>query len=79
MLVVSPWSDKVFSVRAPKAPPETFDACDDPKQFLPKRSKLAPGQQLLCLGLLAAISMANSIPHADLLEDKMFKKSLWSH
>jgi hypothetical protein len=79
MLAVSPWSNKIFSVPAPKAPPGTFDACNDPKQFLPKRSKLAPGQRLLRLGLLAAISMADSMPHVDLIQDKTFKRSLRSH
>ena len=40
---------------------------------------MAPVQQLLRLGLLAAISMADSIPHVDLVEDKAFKRSLRNH
>jgi hypothetical protein len=60
-------------------PPKSFDGCDDPKEFLPKRSKLAPGRRLLRLGLLAAIAMADSVPNADLVTDKDLKRSLRSH
>jgi hypothetical protein len=48
-------------------------------QFLPKRSKLSPGRRILRLGLLAAISMADSIPNIELLQDKSLKHDLRRH
>jgi hypothetical protein len=72
----SPWSEQFLSPTDPQAPPETFHDFDEPQQFLPKRSKLAPGRRLLRLGLMAAISMADSIPDIDLLQDKSLKRDL---
>jgi hypothetical protein len=79
MLVTSPWMAHVFSTKAPDAPPKTSDEYNDPKQFLPKRSKLAPGRRLLCLGLLAAIAMADSVPNIELQTDKTFKSGIRRH
>lgn len=62
----SPWSEHVFA-SIPQAPPESFDDFDEPQQFLAIRSKVAPGRQLLCLGLTAAITVADSIPDIHLL------------
>jgi hypothetical protein len=59
--------------------PETFSDCDDPAEFLPKKSKLAPGHRLLRLGLLAAIAMADSVPNVDLLTNKTLKRGLRRH
>ena len=52
---------------------------DKTKDFLPQRTKLAPGRRLLRLGLLAVIAMSDSIPIIDLLQYKSFKKDIWSH
>jgi hypothetical protein len=80
MLAASPWSNSFFlEPPVPVAPPEPPDTYDDPKQFLPKLSKLSLGQRPLWLGLLAAIAMADSIPDVDLIQDKTFKCKLRSH
>jgi hypothetical protein len=69
----------VFSTKAPNAPPKTSDEYNDPKQFLPKRSKLAPGRRLLHLGLLAAIAMADSVSNIGLQTNKTFKRGIHRH
>jgi hypothetical protein len=58
-------------------PPAKVDDFDELHHFLPKRSKLSPGRRILCLGLLATISMANSIPNIDLFQDKALKHDLF--
>ncbi len=59
--------------------PVTIDNVKDLHQFLPKRSKVSPGKRLLRLGLLAAISMADSIPNIELHQDKALKHDLRRH
>jgi hypothetical protein len=78
MLTVSPWTESILPKRVPEAAPENFYDYKDSSQFLPKRTKLAPGRHILCLGLLAAVAMADSIPSIDLQAKKHFKKSVRS-
>ena len=78
-MVVNLWASRFFPqnyFRAILIVPTDYA---DPKDFLMKHTKLAPGQGLLRLGLPDAISMAYSIPHIYLLQDKSFNKEILRH
>ena len=71
------WASRLFPRKVGQARTIVLNDCEDPKDTPPKRTKLAPGQQLLHLGLLSAIVAEDSITNADLLQYHSFKKECW--
>ena len=78
-IILNSWASIFFPRKVVWARPIVPTDYDNPKYFLPKRTKLAPGRQLLRLGLQAAIEMADLITNVYLLQEKYFNKDIQSY
>ena len=77
-MIVNPWASRFFPRKVFWAGPIVPTDYDYPKEFFPKCTNIAPGRRLLCLFLLAVITMTDLVSNLGLLQDRYFKKDIWS-
>ena len=73
-MILNSWVSRLFPQKVGQASPVVPTDCNDQKEFPPKCTNLAPGRLLLRLGLLAAISMEDSITNVDIIQYQSNKK-----